>query len=101
MTERRTLQWEANPWESLEVPEELQRRVRYRVVAYVGQGRPLVAYVEDYHGEGPWLILFGALLDTSERFEGQVTRKRITWRERVSLYNASAVIIPLDEEDGQ
>jgi hypothetical protein len=88
-------QFEAGPWDKLEVPAEVQKALRFKVLYEIG-GRVSTAWCSGYQENIPFIVIYDACLDTSERVEGILLKKRVTLRPQVTFYNTPLIIFPLD-----
>ncbi len=93
-------EWEADVLrgDKLEVPEEEQRRMRYRILAvgFRAEGRVVEAWCASvqFHPVGNVLELQDALVDTSEKFEGTTIKARVTHHAKILLWGVGAMILP-------
>ncbi len=91
-------EWSTGGHEKLDIPPEVWRGVKFRVIYRLGESA-MVAWCRRYKVRGAEIRLQGVLTDTSERIQGILMTKRITYREEVRLVNVPTTIFPLDPEE--
>lgn len=93
-------QWEAEPGQKVDIPEDLVGDLNYKVLFYQGSSFSVAWCREQYYHDGV-LSLFDAVIDTSDRYQGTVLKKRLTYRPLVKLMGVQAMIFTLDKEEGE
>ena len=92
-------QWEAPIDDSPHVPREVTERCRYKFIAIAGTARPIEGLCADWRLNGPITVVVHALIDTSDRHNGQVIRRRWTLYPEATFISWPVLILPLSPEE--
>jgi hypothetical protein len=90
-------EWESdNPHAILEIPLERTQTQRFKFTAKdAGLSGTCAMYELVLHG----IELTDVLIDTSERFQATILKKRVTHRASVLIVNTSIVIFPFNPDE--
>lgn len=85
-------QWACEPEQRLDIPEPLARTMRWRFSVEVGNQR-VNGECAEFIVSGSWVQLKDCLCDSSDRFNGQLMKRRATWRGEISGIGVKVLLL--------
>lgn len=100
MSREHETEWEGAPEHQLPIPAELLADMRYKFTVYVSDTARLYGRCASWDAlAGGALVLRRALTDTSDRVNGTLLKKRLTFRASIVVAGAPVIVTELLHEE--